>query len=299
MRIGLSTYDIAAHDFVALAQAADDAGFESVWLGEHVVLPLEYESSHPTTGAEVQHHTGPIVQPSTVLVDPLVAFGGAATVTRRISLATGIYLLPFRHPIVIARAVATLQDVAGGRFMLGAGSGWLREEFAALGIPFDERGSRFDETIDVLRALLSGEIVRHEGPHFSFGPVQLGPAPVHVPLVLGGNTDRALRRVAAKADGWFSSGTPSFDEACEIRDRIDRYCQDAGRTRALPLWFRVASPDPDLLARYERAGFENVVVWSDHLWPGEGDADERRASFAAAVERFGLVPDPARAAGAG
>ena len=98
MRVGLSAYDIEASELVALAQAAD----ESLWLGEHVVLPVDYGSEHPTTGASAhQHHTGPIIDPSTILLDPLVALGGAAAVTERMLLATGIYLLPLRHPLAV------------------------------------------------------------------------------------------------------------------------------------------------------------------------------------------------------
>lgn len=290
MRIGLSTYDIAAHDLVELARAADEAGFESLWLGEHVVLPLGYGSEHPTTSSSetVQHHTKPIIDPSTILVDPLIVLGGAAVATAEIRLATGIYLLPLRHPILIARAIATLHDLTRGRFVLGSGSGWLGEEFDALEIPFDQRGSRFDETIDALRALCSGEEVRHSGKHFTFGPVVLGPEAVDVPIVLGGNSERALRRVASKADGWFSSGTPSFDEARALRDRIDWHCVQAGRARSLPLWFRTSTPDGATLARYRDEDFDQMVVWADQLWPREGDLDHKRSCFTAAVERFGL-----------
>jgi probable F420-dependent oxidoreductase len=287
MRIGLSAYDIAAGELVELARAADEAGFESVWLGEHLVLPVGYASEHPTTGDSAhQHHTGPIVDPSTVLVDPLVAFGAAAAVTADVTLATGIYLLPLRHPVAVARMTMTLQDVARGRFVLGIGSGWLREEFDAVGVSFDERGSRFDEAIDVLRALWSGEVVTHRGTHFSFGPVQLAPQPVTVPLVIGGNTDRALRRVASKADGWFSSGTPDFEDALVLRDRVVAACTAAGRSQVLPMHFRAPTPTPEAMARYADEGFDHVVVWADQLWPAKGDLDHKRGSFFEAARRL-------------
>jgi probable F420-dependent oxidoreductase len=287
MRIGLSAYDIAAGELVELARAADEAGFESLWLGEHLVLPVGYASEHPTTGDSAhQHHAGPIVDPSTVLIDPLVAFGAAAAVTTDVTLATGIYLLPLRHPVAVARMTMTLQDVAGGRFVLGVGSGWLREEFDAVGVPFDERGSRFDEAIDVLRALWSGEEVTHRGTHFAFGPVQLTPQPVTVPLVIGGNTDRALRRVATKADGWFSSGTPDFADALVLRDRVSAACAAAGRTRVLPLHFRAPMPTPEAMQRYADEGFDHVVVWADQLWPAKGDLDHKRGSFFEAARRL-------------
>ena len=299
MRVGLSAYDIEASELVALTQAADEAGFESLWLGEHLVLPLDYGSEHPTTGDSAhQHHTGPIIDPSTVLIDPLVALAGAAARSSNIVLATGIYLLPLRHPIAVARMSLTLQDIAGGRFVLGVGSGWLAEEFNALGVPFDERGSRFDESIDVLRAMWSGDVVSHRGTHFEFGPVQLCPKPVEIPLVLGGNTDRALRRVAAKADGWFSSGTPDFDDALRLRDRVAAACGSTGRDRPLPMHFRVPSATAEALDRYAAEGFDHVVVWADQVWPSDGDLDAKRAALFEAAQRLGVTP-PGSAAGRG
>jgi alkanesulfonate monooxygenase SsuD/methylene tetrahydromethanopterin reductase-like flavin-dependent oxidoreductase (luciferase family) len=101
---------------------------------------LDYGSDHPSAGGTGhQHHRGAIIDPSTTLVDPLVVTGACAAVTSRIRLATGIFILPLRHPLLTARMALTPQDVAGGRFMLGVGSGWRREEFDALGVPFDDR----------------------------------------------------------------------------------------------------------------------------------------------------------------
>ena len=140
MRIGLTAYDVPAAELVALARAADEAGFDSLWLGEHVLLPIGDRTAHPSTQQDhVQHHTGPIVQPDTELVDPLVVLGAAAAATTHLRVATGIYVLPLRHPLAVARSTCTLQEIAGGRFMFGVGVGWLTGEFDALGVPFDER----------------------------------------------------------------------------------------------------------------------------------------------------------------
>ena len=209
MRIGLSVYDICGAELVQLAAAADEAGFESLWLGEHIVLPSDYGSEHPTTGDTAhQHHTGPIVDPSTRLLDPLVALAACASVTTHLRLATGIFILPLRHPLLTARMTLTLQDVAGGRFLLGVGSGWLEEEFDALGVPFDDRAARVDETLTILRTAWSGDVFSHEGQLFSFGNVQLTPEPVNVPLILGGNTERALRRVRDRRRWLVQLGDP-------------------------------------------------------------------------------------------
>ena len=169
MQVGLSVYDIAPAEFVQLGQAAEVAGFASLWLGEHVVLPVDYRSPHPAAGTAVnESHLKAIIDPDTQLLDPLIALGALAAVTERIKLATGIYILPLRHPLAVARMTLTLQGVAGGRFMLGVGSGWLEEEFAALGVPFEERGARFDESLAVLRAAWSGGAFEHDGRLYPF-----------------------------------------------------------------------------------------------------------------------------------
>ena len=290
LQLGLSTYDISASELVQLAVAADEAGFESLWLGEHVVLPYEYASEHPTTGDTAhQHHTGPIVDPSTKLLDPLVALAACAAATTHLRLATGIYILPLRHPLLTARMTLTLQDVAGGRFLLGVGSGWLEEEFTSLGVSFADRAARMDETLTILREAWGGKVFSHDSPMFSFGEVQVSPEPVEVPLILGGNTERALRRAATSGDGWFSSGTPSFEDTVRLRDRVVEFREAAGRRGEFPIYVRTARPDHAELARYEAEGFEHVLVWSDQLWPRDRDPDGRRSAFATAAAALGVV----------
>jgi probable F420-dependent oxidoreductase len=291
LRIGLSAYDISATELVRLAAAADGVGFESLWLGEHIVLPSDYGSEHPTTGDTAhQHHTGPIVDPSTKLLDPLVALAACASVTTHLRLATGIFILPLRHPLLTARMTLTLQDAAGGRFLLGVGSGWLEEEFDALAVPFDDRAARMDETLTILRRAWSGEVFAHDGPLFRFGNVQVSPEPVDVPLILGGNSERALRRAAAAGDGWFSSGTPSFEDAVRLRDRVIELRSATGAHGEFPIYVRVANPNRADLARYEAEGFEHVLIWADQLWPTEGHPADKRTAFAAAAAELGVEP---------
>ena len=127
-----------------------------------------------------------------------------------------------------------------------------------------------DETLAILRDAWSGKVFSHDGPLFSFGNVQLSPEPVEVPLILGGNTERALRRAATAGDGWFSSGTPSFEDAVRLRDRVVELREAAGEHGEFPIYVRVAQPDRAELARYEAAGFEHVLVWADQLWPTAG-----------------------------
>jgi probable F420-dependent oxidoreductase len=289
VKVGLSAYNISATELVDLAVAADELGFESLWLGEHIVLPLHYGSEHPTAGETGhRHHTGAIVDPSTILVDPLVALSAAAAATSRIKLATGIYLLPLRPPLITARMTATLHDVSRGRFLLGVGSGWLEEEFDAIGVPFAERGSRYEEAIEILRLAWSGEPFRFDGMHYANDLVQVSESPVAVPLILGGNTERALRRAALKADGWFASGTPAFEDVVRWRDRLVELRNEHGRSGEFPVWVRVPKPDPDELARYGKEGLDRVLVWADQVWPATGELETKRAALADAAAMLGV-----------
>ena len=176
--------------------------------------------------------------------------------------------------------------------MFGVGVGWLAGEFDALGVPFDERLDRFLEAIAVLRAAWAGGEVRHEGRHFAVSGVQVTARPTDVPLILGGNTQRALRRAAQLGDGWFSSGTPPLDEAVRLRDellRLRRAADDeVGAERPFHLVVRVEGRDPSVLARYAEAGFDDVVMWTDHVWPPHLAPAARRDHLFAAAEALGL-----------
>jgi alkanesulfonate monooxygenase SsuD/methylene tetrahydromethanopterin reductase-like flavin-dependent oxidoreductase (luciferase family) len=208
-----------------------------------------------------------------------------------------VYILPLRHPLLTARMTLTVQDAADGRFMLGVGSGWLREEFDALNVPFDDRAGRMDETIAILRRAWNGEEFAHTGPTFAFPTVLATPKPVDVPLIMGGNTERALRRAANLGDGWFSSGTPGLEDAARLRDRVLALRTEIGQP-PFPVYVRVPTADPAVLDRYEAEGFDRVVVWADQLWPAEGSAADKREAFMAASATLGLRPpdDPTASA---
>ncbi len=292
MNIGISAYDMHALDLLELARAADRVGFAAIWLGEHLILPVDYGAVHPTkvNNEGEQHHSGPIISPDTELLDPFVELAAIAGATERIKLATGIYLLPLRHPLVTARGAATLQEVSNGRLLLGLGSGWLVEEFAAFAVPFEERVSRFDETVDICRRAWSGGPFDFHGKHFEFDRIQLTQRPTAVPLIFGGNTERALRRAATMGDGWFSSGTPKFDDAMRYRDRLFELRDEHGKIGEFPTYIRVGGTDPDVIDRYAKEGVEDVTVWADQVWPPAADLDGKRAAIEQAAADFGLLP---------
>ncbi|HUF98344.1 MAG TPA: TIGR03619 family F420-dependent LLM class oxidoreductase [Ilumatobacter sp.] len=292
MKIGLTAYDVHPTEFVELGRAADAAGFSSLWLGEHVLVPLGYETEHPTTQQPgVQHHTGPIVRPDTELVDPLVQFAAVAAVTTGIELATGIFVLPLRHPLAVARSICTLQDLSAGRFLLGLGFGWLREEFDALDVPFGERVSRFEEGVEVLRLACAGGEIRHSGRHFDIAGVQVCNRPTPVPLMLGGNVERALQRAAVLGDGWFASGTPPFDEAVRLRTEVlSRRAATDRADEPFRVTVRITGVDPEVVDTYAEAGFDEVLLWADQIWPSNEPLEVQRATVFEHAAALGLEP---------
>jgi len=142
----------------------------------------------------------------------------------------------------------------------------------------------------VLRAALAGGPIEHAGPLHPVAGVQLCEKPVDVPVVLGGNTERALRRAARLGDGWFCSGTPEFDAAARHRDRVLALHAATGRPGPFPVTVRAARAEPQLLARYVEEGFDEVVVWADQVWPTDGDLTTKRAALADAAQLLGLTP---------
>jgi probable F420-dependent oxidoreductase len=184
---------------LALARAAEAAGLESLWAIQHVVVPDSVDSSYPYS------NDGRIPGGASVpLPDPLVwlAWVGAATTTIR--LATGVLVLPQQHPLVVAKQVATLDRLTGGRVMLGVGAGWLAEEFEAVGADFATRVPRFEESVEALRRAWSPGPAVMDGEHVRFGSVHVDPKPAHpVPIHLGGHAPAAARRAGRIADGFF------------------------------------------------------------------------------------------------
>jgi probable F420-dependent oxidoreductase len=181
------------------AVAADKLGFESVWLPEHLVFPLEMR------GQLVPGEEHPPVPASTPVYDAAAYLSFIAARTSRIRLGTFVYLLGIRHPFVGARAFATLDVVSGGRAEAGVGAGWLINEWEAVGLDPRTRGRRLEEAIGVCKRLWTEDVIEHHGEFFDFAPVMFEPKPVqkpHPPVLIGGESDRALERAARLGDGW-------------------------------------------------------------------------------------------------
>ncbi len=191
-----------------LGNLAEEVGLESLWTVEHVLVPTDYAPEYPysKTGKMPGGEDAPIP-------DPLIWLTFVAAHTERVRLATGILILPQRNPIVLAKEVATLDVLSHGRVTLGIGVGWLREEFDALGVPFEERGRRTDDHVAALRALWSGASVDFHGEFTSFTGGNSFPQPVQpggIPIVVGGHTEAAAKRAGRIGDGFFpGKGDPS------------------------------------------------------------------------------------------
>jgi probable F420-dependent oxidoreductase len=198
--VGITTYNYSPEDILNLAVHADRLGFEGLWFGEHYVIPENYGSHHPTKTGNATESA--IISPTIRIYDPWFLLGAVAGATKRLKIGTAICIVPLNNPLLLARHTTTAHDISGGRFLFGTGAGWLKEEFDALGVPFNERGSRLDETIAILRKAWAGGYFAHEGKHFQFESLQISPHPVKVPLVCGGNTGPALRRVAGSTPRW-------------------------------------------------------------------------------------------------
>ncbi|MGY9072536.1 MAG: LLM class F420-dependent oxidoreductase [Acidimicrobiales bacterium] len=211
---------------VELAQAAEAAGVESIWTVEHVVVPQGYASSYPYS----KDGKMPGGSEDFDIPDPLIWLSYIAAATTTIKLATGILIVPQRNPVVTAKAVATLDRLSKGRVVLGIGSGWLEEEFDALGVPFDDRGDRTDDYVRAYRALWSQELPSHHGSHISFDKAFCRPQPVggDVPIVVGGHSKRAARRAGELGDGFFP-GRGKPQELAELFDHVRRCAEAAGR----------------------------------------------------------------------
>ncbi|MEZ5502996.1 MAG: TIGR03619 family F420-dependent LLM class oxidoreductase [Halioglobus sp.] len=204
MKFGLVPVNVGVKSvaqMVGLAQLAESLGLESVWTFEHVMVPEDYASKYPYSADGKMG-----ARPETNFVDPLVALSAIAASTTTLRLGTGVNIVAQANPMLLAKQAASLDFVSGGRFMLGAGIGWLKEEFDAMGVPFAGRGARFDDYIVAMRKVWSGEVVEHHSAYLDWSGFKSFPIPgggSGIPVIMGGTKGRIYDRVARHGDGWF------------------------------------------------------------------------------------------------
>ena len=231
MKFGLafaSSIAIDGDTALDVCRAAEAAGFESLWGGEHVILPTTIDSPYPYTA------DGKIpATPDTPIPDPLIWLAFAAAAAPTLRLGTCILIVPQRNPLVLAKELATLDQLSGGRVELGLGVGWLKEEFDALGVPWERRGARNDEYVAAMRVLWAGQHAEFHGEFVDFPPVTCSPRPVQasIPILVGGDSEPAIQRAVRIADGYFP-GEGDAVRLGALLARVREAAERAGRDPA-------------------------------------------------------------------
>lgn len=289
MNFAITVYGNPPEAVAPVAQHAEELGFYRILTGEHVVLPLGlddqtiYRLHHETNiaSATADHH-----------FDIWVMVGNILGATSRIRVTTAILIAALRHPLVQVRSLLTALSVAQGRFELGVGIGWSREEYEALGVPFESRGRRFDEILDIFERAAAGGPFEFHGEFYDFPLVQMTPTPVDLPLIIGGSSPRSIERAALRGRGWTNATDCDLDDCIAIRSRILEIRDEHG-LQDQPFEFLVRlvrAPTESEIERYAAAGFENLVMsWSHIHSPEEGgDLASRFRSLDAVAKIVGL-----------
>jgi len=285
------------------ARAAESAGFAHYWMPDHVVQFAEYpESAYPYaegSGQELpeQSDEAPLqfgddtyanVDPRNPLIDPIIGMAWAAAATATLEVGTNILVLPQRNPVILAKELATLDSFAQGRALLGVGVGWAKEEFDACGVPFSERGKRTDEAIAAMRALWNHEAASFDGAFSSFSGAYSYPKPARaggLPILIGGESRPALRRVAQLGNGWLPYNLPVEDAPrviADLKEMTRGYGRDPEALRIIKIVYSNAKLDD--LKRFRDAGVTEFNIASS----GEIPVDEAgiTAKFAEFRERL-------------
>jgi probable F420-dependent oxidoreductase len=256
MRTSLTVWGFDIDWFVPIAQAAERAGLEAVWISDHIATPLEYRRIYPYNESGEPGYTA-----ETPLHDIWGLLAAMAATTTSINLGTGVLILPIRNPFLTAHSALTIQNLSHGRFLFGIGTGWMEEEFDVLGEPFTARGARTDEILDVMEKLWTGKPTSHQGRFYSFPMVQHPPAPVSPMRLLGcglspGMMDRTVRRT----NGWFGPAVALEVSTKAVAD-LARRRQEIGRRDEFDSYVRLEGAfDEANLERHREAGVEHLVV---------------------------------------
>jgi probable F420-dependent oxidoreductase len=242
---------LPTHHQVALARAADEQGFDGVYISDHMFSPRERQSRYTYSKAE---DGAPGWEADTEWPDVWCVISAMAAITTRVRFTTGVYVAPARDLITVAKQVGTAAVLSDNRVTLGVGVGWCKEEFEATGQDFSTRGKRLDDMIPALRALWSGGWVQYHGPHYDLPELRMDPSPTErVPIICGGHSAPALRRAAELCDGWVAAGAYTPEEARQYLGLLHDARHKAGRQNDpfdiyLSLW---ANPDVDMYRSFE------------------------------------------------
>ncbi|MBT3427210.1 MAG: LLM class F420-dependent oxidoreductase [Gammaproteobacteria bacterium] len=254
VNLGVSTMQ----QMVGMAQKAESLGYESVWTFEHVIVPLDYQSKYPYSASGKMGGS-----PDVNFIDPLIALSFIAAATEKIRLGTGVNILSQANPMYVAKQSASLDLLSNGRFMLGVGIGWLEEEFAALGVPFERRGARFDDYLQGMRKVWSGEVVEHQSEFLNWSGFKSYPMPMQdpLPVIMGGSKGKIHERIALYGNGWFAPTSDLAELARhldEIRKQCDLIDRDYNEIEISIMWS--GQTQQEQIDAYQDLGVERMVV---------------------------------------
>lgn len=258
MRFWQSVSWIETDQQVEVARFAEEVGFHGLLHGDHFAFPDKIESHYPMAPDGKATMAVDWEYP-----DCWVMIAAQAAVTSKLRFASGIYTMVTRHPMVTAKATGTLAVVSGNRAVVGVAPGWMKEEFDRAGVPFEHRGARLDECIEVVRKLWTGQLVEHHGRFYDFGPTRMEPMPgFDVPLYIGGANPAAFRRAATLGDGWIGGGNMP-EEIPGILDHLKALRIEAGRAdRPFEVIAPVMTPpELDTFKRLHEAGLDGTVAY--------------------------------------
>lgn len=281
LKVAVNLAPARTHSLVELARTADGCGFDSIWVSDHLALS--------SSGVDIMARYGRMLYtPDADFPAPLVALAAIAQATQTIRLGVAVLVMPLREPITLAREIATLDVLSGGRLDLGIGVGWNENEFRAAGSDFHRRGSRTDEILDVITTLFHDDAPEHHGRHFDFGPIGFEPKPMQTggpKLLIGGSSTAALRRAVQRGDGWLAVGPDEW--VIETAASLRKQRVEIGRQGPFDVTVQMMDPLPDRhhLDTLADGGVDRVIVvpWPDDGGPRLGTVTGDRAS---AIEEY-------------
>lgn len=256
-------------DYVPVAQEAEKLGYHAIVLPDSIFFSEEVSKPYPYT-----QDGGRMWGPETPWIEPLIGAAAMAAATKTLFLYTSVVKLPVRHPVLVAKQVASLAAISNNRFGFGAGLGWLPEEFKWCGTEFETRGKRMDECLEILRLLWTGDMVEYHGEHYDFGKIQMSPVPTKpIPIYIGGHTKPGLKRAAKYGDGWSSAMLTSKQLVGLVR-QIEGYRKEYGRDH-LPMEYQAVVTDAwdaDGFKRLEDEGVTDIITvpWLIYGTPMQG-----------------------------
>jgi len=258
MRIGISMSATASMgDFGVIASKIEDLGFDSVWLPEHPVMPVNHKSVYGGTP------DGSIPKQMYLGVNPLIALSRASSVTTKLGIGTAVNLITEHNPLDLAKLIATLDFYSGGRFLFGIGTGWFREEAQIMGADFDHRWTQAREYVLAMKEIWTKEEAEFHGKYIDFPPIICNPKPAqdpHPPVLLGGNAKNVLKRVVKWGDGWLPIRL-SPEDILKAQQELLKLCDTEDRDPStIQITMHSLPPDKELISRFEEIGVDRVLV---------------------------------------